>query len=248
MGSNPSRPTTNEPRTFDAAQSSGRIANYLLWLQREGYKPQSITSHGKILRYLARHCNLSDPETVREFLASHRSSGARKENIVGCYSLFSKHEGIAFSKPRYQRQDSVPFIPLQQECEAILETSKSIRHATLLRLLYETGCRIGEASQLQFKDFDFERMVVRVNSPEKGSRAREVRISEKLAAMVRQFYSKYPEEGFPNYGAARKHLGRVRRQLAKVSFNPRFLQIHLHTFRHFRATYLYHSTKDLLYV
>ena len=131
--------------------------------------------------------------------------------------------------------------------EAILQASKNLRHATLLRLLYETGMRIGEAGFLSFKSFDFEKRVVRV-IPEKGSRARELKISEKLCAMAMQFYAKYPDGKFPNYQAARKHLGRVRKQLSKISFNPRFLNVHLHSFRHFRATFLYHQTKDLLYV
>lgn len=30
--------------------------------------------------------------------------------------------------------------------------------------------------------------------------------------------------------------------------NPRLLQIHFHTFRHWKATMLYHQTKDILYV
>src|SRR2546425_11530387 len=87
VGSNPTRPTINKPGT------NGRVANYLIWLQREGYKPQTIQSHGEILRYLARNCNLSDPESVREYLASHRSSCGRKENIVEVYSSFFMHEG-----------------------------------------------------------------------------------------------------------------------------------------------------------
>jgi len=39
-----------------------------------------------------------------------------------------------------------------------------------------------------------------------------------------------------------------RRRLAALYNNPRLLQIHSHTFRHWKATTLYHQTKDLLYV
>ena len=246
MGSNPTRPTTDQPGTFHA-QFAGVITNHILWLQREGYKPQTIESHSRILRHLAKQCNLSDPESVREYLANHRASAGRKENIVGVYSLFSKQQGIAFSKPRYTREDSLPFVPLQQEMEAILQAATNLRHSTLLRLLYETGMRIGEGHAVTFKSFDFERRTVRV-VPEKGSRARELKISPKLCALVMQFYAKYPDGMLPDQQSARKHLGRVRRSLAKISCNPRFLNVHLHTFRHFRAIYEYHRTKDLLYV
>ena len=39
-----------------------------------------------------------------------------------------------------------------------------------------------------------------------------------------------------------------RKNLARKLQNPRLNQIHFHTFRHWKATTLYHKTKDLLYV
>jgi len=36
--------------------------------------------------------------------------------------------------------------------------------------------------------------------------------------------------------------------LAKKLNNPRLLEIHFHTLRHWKATTLYHQTKDILYV
>ena len=72
----------------------------------------------------------------------------------------------------------------------------------MLRLLYETGMRVGEATRLQFRDFDFEKRAVRV-VPEKGSRAREARMSEKLCSILRTLFGKYPDKPFPTAEAAR---------------------------------------------
>jgi integrase len=96
--------------------------------------------------------------------------------------------------------------------------------------------RIGEPTRLQFKDFDFEKKTVRV-MPEKGSRPRELALSERLVAMVQQLFAK--KQSFPTPAAARHYLENTRRILAETNNNPRFLQIHLHSFRHFRATMLY---------
>ena len=38
------------------------------------------------------------------------------------------------------------------------------------------------------------------------------------------------------------------KRLAKIHDNPRFLKIHLHTFRHCKALREYHKTKDVLHV
>jgi|SRR5436190_18742196 len=73
--------------------------------------------------------------------------------------------------------------------EQIINACRSFRHAACLRLLKETGMRIGEVTRLQFKDFDFERKTVRVMA-EKGSRPRELRLGEKLVAMVQQLFAK----------------------------------------------------------
>jgi integrase len=215
-------------------------------MQKDGYAPSTILSHSEILRHLAKVSNLSNPEAIKEYLASHNCSIGMKEKVVNVYANYAKFNGLTFSKPRYQRVDTLPFIPLEKEAEALIDACRNIRHATMLRLLYETGMRVGEATRLQFKDCDFERRTVRV-LPEKGSRARELRISEKLVAMLKQVYSQYPTNPLPNPGASKKHLGRTRKYLARAHNNPRFLQIHLHTLRHLRATIVYHQTKDLLY-
>ncbi len=206
-----------------------------------------MESHSKILRFLARHCEIDNSDQIKDFVADRSISLGRKENLVDAYAKYAKFHGIQFSEPRYARTDTLPFVPLQQELETIINATRNLRHATLLRLLYETGMRVGEASQLRFKDFDFEKRTVRV-VPEKGSRARELRLSEKACSILKDAFSKYPKNPLPDPRTARRYLERTRAFLARTNSNPRFLNIHLHTFRHFRATMLYHQTKDLLYV
>ena len=179
--------------------SFSKIGVYCHWLLKEGFRPQTIQSHIRTLRFLARNVNSDDPETVREFLASRKSSGGRKPNVVAIYSKYSKYSGIAFSEPRYAREDGLPFVPLQKELETILDaSSRNLKEAALLRLLYETGMRIGEATRLQFRDFDFERKTVRV-IPEKGSRARELKLSDLLVSMLKDVFNTYPNRPFPTF-------------------------------------------------
>ncbi len=223
------------------------IASYLMEMAKSGYRQQTILSHGQILRLLDRHCSLADPETVRTYLLQAHVTPGRKENIVNCYARFGKSRGIAFEKPRYQRQDSLPKIPQDQELQDVMNASRYLRHATALRLLYETGMRAGELHSLTFRDFDFVRGTVSVK-PEKHSRAREHKLSPKLVAMVQEVFQQSPERPFPNPPALKKHLHRTTHYLAKLHTNPRYLEIHCHTFRHYRACRLYSETKDILYV
>ena len=52
----------------------------------------------------------------------------------------------------------------------------------------------------------------------------------------------------PNLRALRRVFHRQRERLVRKLQNPRLRLIHLHTFRHWKATMLYHQTKDILYV
>ncbi len=189
---------------------------------------------------------MEDSENVKEFIANRNVSQGRKENLANIYGRFAEYHGIPFKEPRFTREDSLPFIPLQQELEALINATRNLRHATVLRILFESGARVGEATRLQFKDFDFEKKTVRI-VPEKGSRAREVRISDRMVSMLKQVYSQYPKNPLPDDRTARRYFERTRKFLAQTQNNPRFLNTHLHSFRHFRATMLYHQTKDIIY-
>ena len=47
---------------------------------------------------------------------------------------------------------------------------------------------------------------------------------------------------------ARRNFERQRKRLAVKLQNPRLMQIHFHSLRHFKATLEYHKTKDILHV
>ena len=132
------------------------------------------------------------------------------------HAIFSK---IAWSRPEYAREDRLPFIPLQKECEQLIDASRNLGQACYLRLLYETAMRCGEASSLRREDFDFELHTVRV-LPEKNSWPRELRISERLCSMLRTLQAK--EKPLPSPEAARHYLDNTRRTLAETQNNPRF--------------------------
>jgi integrase len=81
--------------------------------------------------------------------------------------------------------------------------------------------------------------------PLKGSLPRILPISLKAIEMLKNSPKK-SERIFARviYGTFDKQ----RRNATKKLANPRILQIHFHTFRHWKATMEYHKTKDILYV
>ena len=51
-----------------------------------------------------------------------------------------------------------------------------------------------------------------------------------------------------HYNTLRTGFGHQRKRIARKLNNPRLMKIHFHTLRHWKATTLYHQTKDPLYV
>jgi integrase len=121
--------------------------------------------------------------------------------------------------------------------------------STFLQLLKETGMRSGEATRLKWTDLDEERRVIILNTPEKGSNPRIWKISIRLLGMLGSLRktSEYIF-GNPNTRAIRASFCDTRRSISQKLQNPRLMRISFHTFRHWKATTLYHQTKDPYYV
>jgi integrase/predicted RNA-binding Zn-ribbon protein involved in translation (DUF1610 family) len=228
----------------------GDIINFLWWMEKQGYAHESIRGAGSSLRALiARGANLGDPETIKEALAREQKwSQARRRNVINAYTIFLKFKGLQWEKPKCNVTRKFPFIPTEQEIDALIAACPTTV-STFLQLLKETAMRSGEAKRLLWTDIDFERRTVVLNEPEKNSLPRIWNASSKLLSMLNAL----PRKSLKVFGdgpinSMKTTFIKARRRLAIKLQNPRLTQIHFHTLRHWKATIEYHRTKDLLHV
>jgi len=122
---------------------------------------------------------------------------------------------------------------------------------TFLELLKETGIRAGEAWQLKWNDIDTVTKTVRI-TPEKRSNPRIIHINHKLSAMFEALPRTYGDRVFSTpempIDHHRDHYTLQRKRIAFKLKNPRIIQIHFHTLRHWKGTMEYHRTKDIIHV
>jgi integrase len=111
--------------------------------------------------------------------------------------------------------------------------------------------RSGEAWRLKWIDLDQEKRIVTVNDPEKHGLPWQLKISDKLVSMLNMIPKK-GETVWPGDRKSRQQFRvayiRTRNKVALNLQNPRLLNISFHTFRDWKATMLYHKTKDPYYV
>jgi integrase/recombinase XerD len=144
----------------------------------------------------------------------------------------------------------LPFLPTSEEIQNLIGGFKN-KKAAFLTLLMETGFRSGEAWRLRWTDVDFERGIVTMNTPEKGSLPRQQKISGKLCSMLNML----PKTSDRIWNGDRKALyyfriGYINRRnrIAASLINPRIKQIKMHTLRHYYASMEYHKTKNIVHV
>ncbi|KYH40429.1 MAG: site-specific recombinase XerD [Candidatus Bathyarchaeota archaeon B26-2] len=226
------------------------LFNFAWWLKKNGYAESTIQSQVKRLRTLTRRgADLYDPESVKDVIARQNWSSSTRLNAVHAYTNFLTYIKGEWNPPNYKRTFNLPFIPQERELdELIAGCSRTV--STFLQFLKETGARSGEAYNLSWDQIDFERGTVTI-TPEKGSNPRIFKISNRLLSMLAQLKRKNLKGSIFGYGSLcylRRTFERQKKQLAYKLGNPRLERISFHTFRHWKATMLYHQTKDILYV
>jgi integrase len=228
--------------------TKGRILEYLVHLNNEAKKPDTLRAHRKILTRLAKHgANLLDPESAKQTIASEKVQDSTKALYVGVYKVFADYCGLSWKPPTYKYTRKLPFIPLESEIDQLIAGFKK-RTATFLKVLKETGARCGEAWALKWTDLNGN--ILTINAPEKGSLPRQHKISEKLESMLQNLPKKDPRIFGPYMSLSNFRSGfmRKRRSISRNLSNPRLDEITFHTFRHFFATMLYAKTKNIILV
>lgn len=228
------------------------IPNFLWELKKEGLKETTIVqNYSKVLRNLEKNCNLRNPDSVLGYLASKEVCEGRKELIADCYSRYCQWTHIPFTKPRYKRQDRLPYVPLEIDIEALLSALPR-KLSIFTRTLKETGARPGELWRIKWIDVDFQSSTITINNPEKGSRARRLKVSSQLLGLLSTL-ARSSEYVFRRGKEARleslaNYFMRERKKISINLNNPKIQSITWKSLRYYKATMEYSRTKDILYV
>ena len=229
-------------------EAKGKILELSLYMKRQNYSEETIRLNRIALKVLQeRGANLFDTDSVKDVIAKQNWSPNRKRNVINAYSMFLKLSNLTWEKPRCIVSQCIPFIPTEQEIDDLISASPK-KLSTFLSLLKETAMRRGEAKRLQWINIDSERNTIVLNEPEKHSNSRMWKVTPQLIAQLNAL----PKNSEKVFGDSKMdtlkiEFLRLRKKQASKRQNPRLLKISFHTLRHWKATMLYHRTKDALY-
>jgi site-specific recombinase XerD len=197
-----------------------------------------------------------DKEKVQAYLLhlseNQKLSWNRCNVIVSALRFFYLRvlgsEEIRFWIPPRRGEIKLPEILSKEEVERILRAASNFKHRTLLMTIYAGGLRVSEAVNLQLKDIDSQRMMIRVRQG-KRRKDRYTILSDRLLIQLREYWKIYrpPIYLFPG---PKSHL-----PLSRQSAHAIYCQAKrkagikkeggIHSLRHAFATHMLEAGADL---
>ena len=118
----------------------GEIIQFGWHMQKRGLSEATIQTRIYRLNVLVQKgANLEEPETVETVLAVSEWGKANKKIFANCYKAYCNYKKIDWQLPRITVANKEPFLPLEEEVRQLVAGSGK-KTATLLQLLFETGC------------------------------------------------------------------------------------------------------------
>ncbi len=227
------------------------ILPILVRMKNNGYEEITITSLGRNLKHLDKHCDLYNPQNTIAFIMNKKCLNSWKNHLLKSYAHYLKFYEIEYPLRYLKEKAHHTRIPTTEELDTLI-SSAGYPLCLKLRLSKETGIRPVELVSLKVNDFDNERKTIYPTSAKNGA-PRTIKLSQKLTHLLQVYIIKNDRN--PN-DLIFKTTGQVYRNsymhsrgtTAKKLGNPRLTKIRLYDFRHYFATRLYARCNSILYV
>lgn len=221
------------------ADVKGLIIQFMAWCEAQGY-PQGNKYHHYLKRLVRLGANLLDPESVKRTIGKHNCKNGTKMLFVYAYDAFTRMLKIEWARPKYKQEETLPFVPEESELDQLIAACRGKRMAAFLQCLKETYADPGEVLRLRW--IDISGNVITINRPVKGHNPRQLKVSNKLLAML-NVLPKTSERIFPTtYENMFKCYSQVRKRAAELQHNPRLLAVQFRSFRHWGGSMIAHYT------
>lgn len=243
-------PTTFSETQTSKADTKSQIFNVLWNLKKKGYSEDTIRNSHKALKYLSKHCNLEDSESVKGFVANLEHSNGWKKTLCRIYGYYAEHYNIQFDKPKYTVVHKLPKIPLKESINYII-LNASRKYASGFSIIRDTGIRPIECARILVKDIDFVNKTITIRSAKHGL-GRIVQIKDNTIAKLKEYIGmKHLSQNnklYPSAEMLAKMWRLARKRAVRKTKKVELVSIRLYDLRHYYATMLYHKTKDILHV
>jgi site-specific recombinase XerD len=205
-----------------------------------GKLPQHI-SEEELNKYMASLIRQSKSPSLSEFKFIVYS-------LRYCYRLLGMNDKVV-RMPKIKHNKKLPVVLSYQECKAIFDAPKSLKHRVLLCFIYSSGLRASEVRRMKIADIDTDRMMIHIRQS-KYNKDRYVPLSPFILLGLRKYYKAcHPVNYLFNGKEPGSPMSTMTMRSALVAAVKKcrlHKNITLHTLRHSYATHLLEFGMDIV--
>jgi integrase len=217
-----------------------RILNLLIEMKKDNKSDYTINFTRKALTMLSKHTSLGEPEAVKLFISTLKTSDGYKRNLCIAYNKYCKLFQIQWTMPLYREEAKNIALPTKEKIMMLIANAGKLL-SMKLTLSMETGLRPVELCRLKVKDIDLEHKAVNPTTAKRGN-PRTIPMSASLTQKLQEHIIQ--ENLNPNdllfKGTDPDHYGKQYRQmrnsLATKLKDPSIHTIRLYDLRHYFCT------------
>jgi len=182
-------------------------SRYIAFLELKNYSPKTITSYVHVIRkfseYLKRSPVNLTQDNIRNYLL-HLKRVKKLEPKTINQHLYGIKSFCQFMIPetdimrpftRMREPTKQPKVISREEVEQLINGAGNQKSKAVIALLYSSGLRLAECTNLRISDIDSKRMIIHVHAG-KGAKDRYALLSERTLGILREYYRKYRPEGW----------------------------------------------------
>jgi len=253
-----------EQQVLPQAAETEHLQAFRQFLSSRRYSANTIKTYTEALsvfmRFMANKqpAQWSLPDILRfnnEYILKNGHSVSYQNQMVNAIKLFLKvteNRQIRIEEiHRPRREHRLPNVLSKVEVKTILQAHSNIKHKSMLSLIYACGLRCGELLSLTTQSVDSSRNLLIIKQA-KGNKDRVAPLSDKIIALLREYYSAYKPTHylFEGQKAGTPYDARSLQQVLKQALAKANIQkpATLHWLRHSYATHLLEAGTNLRYI
>lgn len=210
----------------------------------------------EILNHTSKNPKTINTQDLRNYLEKLANSGKSSSTLNTAYSALKFYfEKILRRKffitiPRAKKSKTLPEVFSKNEIKKILATIQNVKHKLTLALMYSSGLRVSEVTNVRVGDLDFENNILKVKLA-KGAKGRITILSKKIVCVLKKYVKNKEAE---NYVFESVRGGKLSERSVQKIFTQALKKSKIkkeascHSLRHSFATHLLESGTDIRYI
>lgn len=227
------------------------------------YSPNTIEVYKQSFEEFINYYNtkkiddITEPEIIAytRYLVQERGISASSQNqaINAIKFYYEKVKGGTrkfYQLERPLKETKLPTVLSVVEVQAMIKSTKNLKHKAMIMLCYSAGLRLSELLNLKPSDIDSDRMQISIKGA-KGKKDRYTLLAEKVLPLLRDYYKKYrPMEYLFEGEGGGQYSERSMQTVVKEALQRANVKKYatVHTLRHSFATHLLENGTDLRYI